>query len=99
MTELSDLVAEETRLVVDDVLEVVALVQRLESDSLAARDLQAAVTLARVARSRLTRLVADARDEEVSWAEIGRILGSGRLWAPLRYGPLWRRRRTPLVLD
>jgi hypothetical protein len=99
VTELGDLVAKETRLVVDDALEVVALVQRLESDSLAARDLQAAVTLARAARSRLTRLVADARDEEVSWAEIGRILGTGRLWALLRYGPLWRRRRTPLALD
>lgn len=99
MSELRQLVIEETRLVVDDALEVMVLVQRLESDSLAAKDLHAAVTLARVARSRLTRLVADARDEEASWAEIGRILGTGRLWALLRYGPLWRRRRTPLVLD
>jgi hypothetical protein len=99
VSELSELVVEETRLVVDDALEVMVLVQRLDSDSLAARDLYAAVTLARAARSRLSRFVADARDEEVSWAEIGRILGTGRLWALVRYGPLWRRRRTPLVLD
>jgi hypothetical protein len=87
-------VAKETRIVVDDALDVMVPGQRLSTDSLAARDLHAAVTLARVARSRLTRLLADARDEEVSWAEIGRILGIGRLWALLRYGPLWRRRRT-----
>jgi hypothetical protein len=89
----------ETALMVDDAVEAIVLVQGLDIDSLAAKDLHAAVTLARVARSRLSRLVADARDEEVSWAEIGRILGSGRLWAILRYGPLVRRRRTPLVLD
>lgn len=99
MDELAELIAEETRGVVDDALEVMVLVQRLESDCLAARDLHAAVALARAARSRLSRLVADARDEEASWAEIGRILGTGRLWALFRYGPLWRRRRTPLVLD
>jgi len=89
----------ETALMVDDAVEAIALVHALDFDSLAAKDLHAAVTLARVARSRLSTLVADARDEEVSWAEIGRILGSGRLWAILRYGPLVRRRRTPLLLD
>jgi hypothetical protein len=89
----------ETALMVDDAVEAIALVHALDIDSLAAKDLHAAVTLARVARSRLSRLVADARDEEVSWAEIGRILGTGRPWAILRYGPLVRRRRTPLVLD
>ena len=99
MTELTELTVQETRLVVDDALEVMVLAQRLETDSLAAKDLHAAVTLARMARSRLARLVADARDEEVSWAEIGRILGTGRLWALCRYGPLVRRRRTPLELD
>jgi len=94
-----EVIAVETQLVVADALETIVLVHALPVDSLAARDLHAAVILARVARSRLSRLVADARDEEASWAEIGRILGTGRLWALLRYGPLWRRRRTPLVLD
>jgi len=89
----------ETEFVVDDVTEAVVLVQQLPTDSLAAKDLYAAVTLLRELRSRVSRLVADARDEQTSWAEIGRILGTGRLWALLRYGPLWRRRRTPLVLD
>ncbi|HXY27097.1 MAG TPA: hypothetical protein VEH82_02355 [Acidimicrobiales bacterium] len=99
MTGRVEVIAVETQLVVADALETIVLVHALPVDSLAARDLHAAVILARVARSRLSRLVADARDEEVSWAEIGRILGTGRLWALLRYGPLWRRRRTPLVID
>jgi hypothetical protein len=89
----------ETKLMVDDAVEAIALVQGLATDSLAAKDLHAAVILARMARSRLSRLVADARDEQVSWADIGRILGTGRLWAACRYGPLVRRRRTPLELD
>jgi hypothetical protein len=92
-------VIHETSFVVDDALGVIVLVQGLPSDSVAARDLQAAVTLMREARSRLTRLVADTRDEETSWAEIGRILGTGRLIAACRYGPFVRRRRTPLALD
>ena len=99
MTEREDIIDVETYCVIDDALSVIALVQRMPSDSLAAKDLQAAVTLAREARSRLARLVADARDEQTSWAEIGRILGTGRLFAACRYGPFGRRRRTPLELD
>jgi hypothetical protein len=95
----SEVIAVETQIVVDDAVEAIVLVHGLDVDSLAARDLHAAVALANVARSRLSRLVADARDEEVSWAQIGRILGTGRLWAVLRYGPLVRRRRTPLTVD
>jgi hypothetical protein len=90
---------DETAFVIDDALSVIVLVQGLPSHSVAARDLRAAVTLMREARSRLARLVADARDEETSWAEIGHILGTGRLIAACRYGPFVRRRRTPLALD
>jgi hypothetical protein len=89
----------ETELVVDDAIDTVALIHSLPLDSLAARDVHAAITVARLARSRLSRLVADARQEDVTWRQIGRILGVGRLWAILRYGPLVRRRRTPLTLD
>ncbi|HMK63505.1 MAG TPA: hypothetical protein VK386_07785, partial [Acidimicrobiales bacterium] len=81
MTERAELIAIETQLVVDDAVDAVVLVHALDVDSLAARDLHAAVTLAKVARSRLSRLVADARDEEACWAEIARILGTGCLWA------------------
>jgi len=95
----SEVIEVETQIVVDDAVEAIVLVHGLDVDRLAARDLHAAVALANVARSRLSRLVADARDEEVSWAQIGRILGTGRLWAVLRYGPLVRRRRTPLTVD
>ena len=89
----------ETELVVDDAIAALVLVEGLDVDSLAGKDLSAAVTLARVARSRVPRLVADARDEQVSWAQISSMLGTRRLWAACRYGPLVRRRRTPLVLD
>jgi hypothetical protein len=90
---------DETGFVIDDALSVIVLVQGLPSDSVAAKELQAAVALKREARSRLARLVADARDEETSWAEIGHILGTGRLFAACRYGPFVRRRRTPLALN
>jgi len=99
VTVRDNIIDEETDCVVDDALSVIALVQHLPADNVAARDLQAAVTLARAARSRLARLVADARDEQTSWAEIGGILGTGRLIAACRYGPFVRRRRTPLELD
>jgi hypothetical protein len=99
VTERKDIIDQEPNWVIEDALSVITLVQRLPSDSLAANDLQAAVTLARAARSRLARLVADARDEETSWAEIGRILGTGRVFALCRYGPFNHRRRTPLELD
>jgi len=90
---------DETGFVIDDVLSVIVLVQGLTSDSMAARELQAAMVLMREARSRVGRLVADARDEETSWAEIGHILRTGRLFAACRYGLFNRRRRTPLALD
>ena len=99
MTGRAELRIVETQLVVDDAVEAMTLVQQIDVDSLAAKDLHAAVTLARMARSRLPRLVADARDEQVSWSQIARILGTNRLWAALRHGPFVRRRRTPLVLD
>jgi hypothetical protein len=89
----------EMQLVVDDAVEAMVLVQGLDVDSLAAKDLHAAVTLARAARSRIARLVADARDEQVSWSQIASILGMSRLWAALRHGPFVHRRRTPMVLD
>jgi hypothetical protein len=89
----------ETGFVIDDALSVIVLVQGLPSDSMAAKELQAAMVLMREARSRVARLVADARDEETSWAEIAHILGTGRLFAACRYGPFVRRRRTPLALD
>jgi hypothetical protein len=99
VTGRAEVIAVETQIVVDDAVEAIVVVHGLDVDSLAARDLHAAVALAKVARSRLSRLVADARDEEVSWTQIGRILGTGRFWAVLRYGLLVRRRRTPLTLD
>jgi len=84
VTEPQDIIDEETTCVIDDALNAITLVQQLPSDSLAAKEPQAAVTLARAARSRLARLVAEARDQQTSWSEIGRILGTGRFFAVCR---------------
>ena len=99
MTGPSEVVVIEMQLVVDDAVEAMVLVQGLDVDSLAAKDLHAAVMLARATRSRLPGLVANARDEQVSWSQIARILGTKPLWAALRHGSFARRRRTPMVLD
>ena len=99
MTAPSEQLVGEIQIVIDVVVESLVLIERLSVDSRAAQDLHAAVTLTRVIRARLSRLVADARDEQVSWSDIASILGTNRLWAVLRYGPLVGRRRTPLVLD
>jgi hypothetical protein len=99
MNEPAEHVTVETELVVDDAIDTLALIHARAADSLAARDLHAAATLARHARSRLSTLVADARDEDVPSSEISRILNTSRLRAIIRYGPLQRRRRTPITLD
>jgi hypothetical protein len=99
MNDHADQIAIETELVVNDTLETLILIHSLRADTPAARELHAAATLARVARSRLCTLVADARDQDVTWQNISRMLGTTRLWAILRYGPVVRRRRTPLTLD
>jgi hypothetical protein len=99
MNEPADHVMVETEMVVDDAIDTLVLIHPHQHDSPAARDLHAAITLARLARSRISTLVADARDQDVPWNEISRILNTGRLWAIIRYGPLQRRRRTPITLD
>jgi hypothetical protein len=99
VNERAEQISVETQLVIDDAIQNIALINTAHLDSLAARDLHAAAIVARQTRSQLSTLVADARDEHVSWRDIGRILGTGRLWTMLRYGPLQRRRRTPPTLD
>ena len=48
---------------------------------------------------RLPRAVADARDQECSWAQIGDLLGVTRASAWQRYGGHTARDRTPLEPD
>jgi len=69
----------EIEFVVDDTVEAVVLVEQFPTDSLAAKDLHATVTLLRELRSRVSCLIADARDEETSWADRSHL---GH-WAPL----------------
>jgi hypothetical protein len=51
------------------------------------------------AEQRLHRAVADARDQEYSWAEIGDLLGVTRASAWQRYARTARDNRTPLEAD
>lgn len=52
------------------------------------------------AERRLPRAVADAREQEYSWAEIADLLGVTRAAAQQRFGrPGYRRKRTPVEID
>ena len=48
---------------------------------------------------RLPRAVADARDQDCSWAQIGDLLGTTRASAQQRYRGLTAINRTPLNPD
>ncbi len=51
------------------------------------------------AERHLPRAVADARDQEYSWAQIGDLLGVTRASASQRYGRRVAKDRTPLAPD
>jgi hypothetical protein len=51
------------------------------------------------AERRLSRAVADARDQECSWAQIGDLLGVTRASAWQRYGGRTAQDRTPIDPD
>jgi hypothetical protein len=62
-------------------------------------ELHLLVSLMVEAERRLPRAVADARDQECSWAQIGDLLGVTRASAWQRYGGHTVRDRTPLDPD
>lgn len=65
----------------------------------AGAELHALVSLIAQAKKRLAYVVADARDQEHSWAEIARQLGRSRLSTIARYAPSSKKRRRPLDPD
>jgi hypothetical protein len=94
-----DIVDVEVADVLDETLRTIVLLRDTSHDTNAARDLDAVATLMRHTRSRLPELVADARDQTNSWAEIAELLGISRLRAVVHYALHSRNRRKPLELD
>ncbi len=65
----------------------------------AAVELHLVVSLLAEAERRLPRAVADARDQDRSWAQIGDLLGVTRASAQQRYRNPPTKHRTPLDAD
>jgi hypothetical protein len=59
-------------------------------------DLHLLMSLLEEAKSRIPRAVADARDQEYSWAEIADLLGVTRASAWQRYASRTEKNRTPV---
>jgi hypothetical protein len=62
----------------------------------ASADLHVLTSLIKEAESRIARAVADARDQEYSWAEIADLLGVTRASAWQRYAARTDKNRTPV---
>jgi predicted aminopeptidase len=72
---------------------------RAPYDTNAGREIDAVAALIAHARSRLPDLVADARDQANTWAEIADQLDLSRPRVIARYGLRVQRRRPPIELD
>ena len=94
-----DTLDDEVGVVVHDAICTLALLFAQHHDTRAAADLEAVTALIRHARRRLPHIVADARDQDTSWAEIAARLHLSRLGAMARYGHHARTRPQPLNLD
>lgn len=94
-----DILNDEAAVVIDDALDALRVLFVANHDTHAAADLAAASWLLSHVHHRLPDLVAEARDQDTTWAEIGRQLGLTRLGAMARYGHHARTRHLPLTLD
>jgi hypothetical protein len=94
-----DVATDEIADVVDETIDTLILLRGRHHDTNAGIAIDAVATLIAHARSRLPDLVAEARDQANTWAEIAEQLGLGRLRVIARYGFHARRRRPPLELD
>lgn len=94
-----DTLNDELAVVIDDTLDALRTLLAANHDTHAAAELAAAARLLSHVHHRLPNLVADARDQDTSWAEIGWQLGLTRLRAMARYAHHARTRPLPLNLD
>jgi hypothetical protein len=85
--------------VLDEAVETLMTLRSPMLSGDAGAELHALVSLIDQAKRELASVVADARDQEHTWAEIARQLGCSRLSAIVRYAPNSKNRRRPLDPD
>jgi hypothetical protein len=90
---------DDTEYVIDDAIETLGQLRDLPRLGEAANQLHLLASLITETQRRLPRAVADARDQECSWAQIADLLGVTRASAQQRYAGRTKRNRTPLDPD
>jgi len=90
---------EDSRAVLDSAIEALGTLRGLEWLGDAGATLHLLASLVAEANARFPRAVADARDQEYSWAEVADLLGVTRASAWQRYAGRTARDRAPLEPD
>ena len=96
---LAPATGEDTERVIDDAIETLGTLRSLPWLGDAGATLHLLTSLIAEAQHRLPRAVADARDQDYSWAQIGDLLGITRASAWQHYAPNLASHRTPLEPD
>jgi hypothetical protein len=92
---LAPATGDDTRVVVDAAIESLGALRGFAWQGDAGATLHLLASLAAEARSRVPRAVADARDQECSWAQVADLLGVTRASVWQRYAGRTARDRTP----
>ena len=90
---------DDTRAVLGSAIEALCPLRGLEWVGDAGATLHRLASLVAEATERVPRAVADARDQDYSWAQVADLLGVTRASAWQRYAAHTARDRTPLELD
>ena len=90
---------DDTRAVLDSAIESLGTLRRLEWVGDAGATLHLLASLVAEASARVPGAVAEARDQEYSWAEVADLLGVTRASAWQRYAGRTARDRAPLEPD
>ena len=96
---LAPAIGPDTERVLEDAIETLGTLRNLPWLGDAGVTLHLLTSLIAEAEHRLPRAVADARDQEYSWAEIGDLLGITRASAWQHYARRVAKDRTPLDPD
>jgi len=96
---LAPATGDDTDVVIETAIETLANLRGFHWQSDAATRLHLLTSLMAETERRLPRAVADARDQDCSWAQIGDLLGTTRASAQQRYRGLTAINRTPLNPD
>jgi hypothetical protein len=90
---------DDNRAVLDSAMEALGTLRRLEWVGDAGATLHLLASLVAEASARVPRAVADARDQEYSWAQVADLLGVTRASAWQRHAGHTARDRAPLERD